>query len=157
MEQGFATVLTDWGWWILAAVLAIIELILPGIFFIWLAAAAALVALVMLIVPLPLVGQLAAFAGAALIAVLIGRRWAVRHQESDHPLLNERGLALVGRRVSVADAIVNGRGSVKLGDTIWRAEGPDLPVGATVEIVGSDGSLLRVAPIADEKSAPTPP
>ena len=30
-----------WAWWIIAAVLGILELIVPGIFFVWLAAAAA--------------------------------------------------------------------------------------------------------------------
>ena len=41
-------------------------------------------------------------------------------------------------------AIENGRGIVRLDDSIWTVEGPDLPVGTQVLIVGADGVLLKV-------------
>ena len=41
MEQ-FVPVLGQWLWWIVAGVLLILELTAPGVFFIWLAIAAAL-------------------------------------------------------------------------------------------------------------------
>ncbi|MBK5198868.1 MAG: hypothetical protein JJE37_11400, partial [Methyloceanibacter sp.] len=42
------------------------------------------------------------------------------------------------------DPIVNGRGSVKIGDSIWRVEGPELPMGARIRVVGADGTVLKV-------------
>jgi membrane protein implicated in regulation of membrane protease activity len=33
-----------------------------------------------------------------------------------------------------------------VGDTIWRVEGPELPKGARIRIVGTDGSVLKVEP-----------
>jgi inner membrane protein len=39
---------------------------------------------------------------------------------------------------------VNGRGSIKTGDTIWRVEGPELAKGARIKVVGADGTLLKV-------------
>jgi membrane protein implicated in regulation of membrane protease activity len=39
---------------------------------------------------------------------------------------------------------VNGRGSIHSGDTIWRVEGPELPKGARIKVVGADGTLLQV-------------
>ena len=48
--------------------------------------------------------------------------------------------------VELPDPIVNGRGSVKIGDSIWRVEGPELPKGTRVRVLGADGTLLKVTP-----------
>ena len=52
----------------------------------------------------------------------------------------------IGQCYDLIDPIVNGRGSVKIGDSIWRVEGPELPKGARVRVLGADGTLLKVAP-----------
>ena len=65
-------------------------------------------------------------------------------QRNDQPLLNQRGQRMVGRRVIVVEAIVNGRGKVGVGDGQWLAEGPDLPAGAEVEIVALQGTTFTV-------------
>src|SRR6185437_4596627 len=65
---------------------------------------------------------------------------------SDRPLLNERAVQHIGQCYDLIDPIVNGRGSVKIGDSIWRVEGPELPKGARVRVLGADGTLLKVAP-----------
>jgi len=31
-------------------------------------------------------------------------------------------------------------------DTLWLVEGPDLPAGARVQVIGVDNTLLRVTP-----------
>ena len=51
----------------------------------------------------------------------------------------------VGKRGVLATAIVAGRGSVKLGDTVWPVTGPDMPAGTTVTVTGTDGMTLTVA------------
>ncbi|HEY5732512.1 MAG TPA: NfeD family protein [Methyloceanibacter sp.] len=33
-----------------------------------------------------------------------------------------------------------------MGDSIWRVEGPELPKGARVRVLGADGTLLKVTP-----------
>jgi membrane protein implicated in regulation of membrane protease activity len=33
---------------------------------------------------------------------------------------------------------------VRVGDTVWRAEGPDLPSGAKVKVTGVAGTVLQV-------------
>lgn len=63
---------------------------------------------------------------------------------SEDPDLNRRGKQYSGRVVPLVEAIETGRGRVRLGDTVWTVEGPDLPAGAMVRIVGSDGVVLRV-------------
>ena len=66
--------------------------------------------------------------------------------ESDRPLLNERAVQQIGQCYDLVDPIVNGRGSVKIGNSIWRVEGQELPKGTRVRVLGADGTLLKVAP-----------
>jgi membrane protein implicated in regulation of membrane protease activity len=35
---------------------------------------------------------------------------------------------------------------VQIADALWDVEGPELPAGAAVRIVGADGMTLRVEP-----------
>ena len=61
------------------------------------------------------------------------------------PYLINRGAQYIGRTVTVEDAIQNGRGKVRVGDTIWAAEGEDAIKGASVEVTGVNGTVLVVA------------
>jgi inner membrane protein len=86
-------------------------------------------------------------AGAALLItdVLIDYVWAPRQfSESDEPDLNSRAAQLVGRILTVAEAIEGGRGKVHAGDTLWLAEGPDAPVGASVRVIAAKATVLVV-------------
>jgi membrane protein implicated in regulation of membrane protease activity len=67
--------------------------------------------------------------------------------DSDQPLLNQRAAQLVGRNATLHEAIVDGSGRIKIGDTIWRVSGPDLPAGAKVTVSAIDGSSLVVSAI----------
>lgn len=137
--------LGQWTWWIAAAVLGIFELLAPGIFFIWLAAAAAVVGGLLLVVDLSLTAQIALFAVLSFVAVMASRRWFARHPPiSDRPLLNQRARTYVGRSFALEQAIVNGRGKLRIGDTLWLASGPDLPVGTSVRVIDEEGGVLVV-------------
>lgn len=134
-----------WAWWVIAAVLGILELIVPGIFFIWLAAAAAVVAALLLVVDLPVTVQVALFAVLSVLAVWASRRYFSKHEiESDHPLLNQRAATYVGRTFTLEQAIHNGRGKIRIGDTLWLAQGPDLPAGTSVHVTGTEAGILIV-------------
>jgi hypothetical protein len=37
---------------------------------------------------------------------------------------------------------------VRVGDTLWNAEGPDLPKGARAKVTGTNGTVLIVAAAA---------
>ncbi|MBI1260807.1 MAG: NfeD family protein [Rhizobiales bacterium] len=138
-----------WSWWIFAAVLAILELLAPGVFFIWLAGAAVVVALVSLVLPLSFTLQLAIFAVFSVLFVWAGRRYLARHPiESDHPFLNKRGQEYVGEVFTLDQPIEDGRGKLKIGDGYWLARGPDLATGTKVRVVRLDGATLIVEPAA---------
>ena len=138
-----------WAWLIAAAVLGIAELLVPGVFLIWLAAAAVLTGVITLVVDLPLAFQFVIFALGSLGSVYLGRRWYHAHPvESSDPLLNDRAARLIGETVVVVGAMENGRGRVAVGDTVWPARGADAEVGSKVRVVGSDGTCLKVEPVA---------
>jgi inner membrane protein len=137
--------LGPWAWMILAAVLFVLELISPGIFFMWFGVAAAATGLIVFRYDMDWQWQLVSFAVLSLVAVLFANKYLRRHPiESDRPLLNERAMQLVGHSYDLLDPIVDGRGSVKIGDTIWRVEGPELPKGTRIKVIGADGTLLKV-------------
>lgn len=71
---------------------------------------------------------------------------------TDEPDLNLRGSALVGRTAIVTESINAGRGKVRIDDTVWIAQGPDLAAGASVEIVAAESVVLSVTP-SDRGSA----
>ena len=135
-----------WHRWVLAALLAAVEAMLPGMFFIWFAAAAAIVGLAAVAAPgLGWEVEVILFAVLAAIAVFVGRAFLHRHaRETADPALNRRGQRYVGRQFTLETAIVNGRGSIKVDDSVWRAEDPELAAGRQVKVVGVDGSILKV-------------
>ena len=136
-------------WLILAAVLALTELLVPGIFLVFVAAGAAVTGLATLLFPgMPLIGQVAIFTIGSSAAVAIGRSWYLRNPgPNPDPLLNDRAARLVGQVVTVAEPIQSGRGKVRVGDSEWLARGPDAPTGSQVRIVSAEGTWLSVEPV----------
>lgn len=136
-----------WWWLVLALVLAIAEIAIPGVFLIWIGGAALVTGMLSLLLGLPPTAEFVVFAASAIGAVWTGRRWLKAHPiESEDPHLNDRGARLVGRIVTITQAIDGGEGKARVGDGEWLVSGPDLPVGARVRIVARDGSRLQVVP-----------
>ena len=143
--------LADHWWWLLAAaILGILEIFLPGIFLVWMAIAAGLTGLIAAFVPaLTFPYQLGVFAVLAFAAVYAGRRYYEKNPvASSDPKLNERTARLIGQIVVVETAIQGGQGRVKVGDSVWKARGPDAPAGSQVVVVAADGSCLSVELVA---------
>ncbi len=143
-----------WNWLIIAAILFVLEVISPGIFLMWFGMAAAVTALIAFTYDTSWQWQLMWFCGLSLAAVLLAAKYLRKHPlESERPLLNERAVQLIGQSFDLIDPIVNGRGSIKTGDTIWRVEGPELPQGARIKVVGADGTLLKVVQVGSAAAA----
>ena len=132
----------------LAVLLGGAELVVPGVFLIFLAIAAGIVAAATFVLPeLPLAAQLGVFGMWSVVTVLIGRRWYQDYPvETSDPLLNDRARRLIGETVVVADAIVSGRGRVRVGDGEWPAQGPDAPTGTRMRIVSVTSGIVVVEP-----------
>ncbi|HEX8668742.1 MAG TPA: NfeD family protein [Allosphingosinicella sp.] len=137
----------QWVWLLAAIVLGIAEILVPGVFLIWLATAAALTGLATLLFAPPAAFQFVLFALFSVAAVYAGRRWYLHNpMPSSDPLLNDRAARLRGETLVVVAEIENGRGRVRVGDSVWACRGPDCPAGSRVKVVGADGACLRVEP-----------
>ncbi|HVM82474.1 MAG TPA: NfeD family protein, partial [Candidatus Binatia bacterium] len=122
------------------------EMLTPGFFAIWLGGAALITGLLVLVVPgMSWEGQLVLFAVLAVVSVLgwyrFGRRMRIATEDAT---LNRRGDSLIGRSGDLVEPIVNGRGRVKIDDSVWRAEGNDAPLGTRVTVTGVQGAILKV-------------
>jgi len=146
MEEFFST-WGEWTWWIVAVGLAALELVVPGVLFIWLAGAAVIVALLTLLVDMAWQIEIALFAVLSVASAFAGYRLTTQGDvETDSPNLNKRGQTYVGSTFVVVEKIANGRGKVQVGDTLWQVSGPDADVGTTVKVTGSKGATLAVEP-----------
>lgn len=141
LEHIFAE-LGPWNWMVLGFALLALEIVVPGFFLLWIGLAAlATGALSLLLWNAVFWGwqaQVLAFLAMSLLAAYAGKKiMAARGDKTDQPLLNRRGDQLIGRTATLTEPIVNGRGRVKIGDTMWRVSGPDLPVGTTVRVAAA--------------------
>ena len=146
MTEMFLT-LGDWNWLIVGVVLMGLEVLAPGVFLFWLGLAALLVGLISFIFHPSWQVEILLFAAFAISAVPLWRRLArgdAGGSESD-PFLNRRAEALIGRVFTLEKPIIDGAGTVRIGDTVWRVAGPDTPAGTRVKIVQVSGADLTVA------------
>jgi membrane protein implicated in regulation of membrane protease activity len=138
--------LGTWNWIIFGVLMMALEVIAPGVFLFWLGLAGLLVGLVSFAVHLSWQVQLVMFAVFAAAAVPVWRRLArPRLDASASPFLNKRTEALLGREFTLEKPIIDGNGTVRIGDTVWRVAGPDTPAGTKVKVVQVDGANLTVA------------
>jgi hypothetical protein len=134
-----------WHWWIAAAVLAALETFMPGAVAIWFAASALVVGALLVVVPVPWQLQLVLFGVLGIVAILAYKAYVRRNPEdSAQPLLNQRGAQYVGQVLTLVEPIEHGTGKVRVGDTVWKVSGPDLPVGVAVRVTGVEGAVLVV-------------
>jgi membrane protein implicated in regulation of membrane protease activity len=146
--------LSWWAWAILGACVALAELHAPGNYLIWIALGAAATAAASGAFEMSLAAQIGIFAAASALSCLVGYfvyRGLNRPVAGDLAL-NQRNLHVVGAHGVVCEAIVDGRGKVRLGDSVWLAEGPDLPAGTRIAVTSVRGTLVVVA---ESPPAPT--
>jgi membrane protein implicated in regulation of membrane protease activity len=135
-----------WAWALAAVVLAAAEMVVPGVFLIWLAIAAAVAGIVAWLFDPPIAVDLGVFAAAAIASIYAGRIVYRGGANPPHPLLNDRSARLIGTRVVIAEDIADGRGRALVGDGSWPVSGPDMAKGATATVIGIDGNTLLVEP-----------
>ena len=136
-----------WLWMIAGVVLLIAEVLAPGVFLVFIGAAALATGAFTLLFDLGIAAQLTLFALYAVVAVMIGRRmYANAATDSSDPLLNDRSARLVGKSVTVIEPVDEHGGRVRVGDSEWSARGGPGRPGERVRITGVDGNCLLVEP-----------
>ena len=134
-----------WNWFILAAVLFVLEVLAPGMFMLWLGLAAIVIGIVSAVVVLSWQLQLISFGVLAIALVPAWRHFAGKvERPADNPFLNRRAEGFVGRVFTLEKPIIDGAGVVRIGDTIWQVSGPDCPAGSRVRVAGAEGPKLIV-------------
>lgn len=139
-----------WNWIILGAVLLAVEILTPGVYILWLGIAAIATGLLSFL--LEGAGlwnwqvQVLVFLALSIVCVLIGRHVfpPTGTSDTDQPLLNQRERQLIGRTATLEDPIREGHGRIRLGDTLWRVSGPDLPAGTRVRVIAAEGGEITV-------------
>ena len=135
-------------WGCLALLLIAAETLAPGVFMLWLGVAAGIVFAIVLVIPgIPVLWQTVGFVLFSFALIPAYRYFFRMHdRQSDQPLLNRKAEQLIGKVLPLHQAIVNGQGRVKIGDALWTVEGPDLPQGAQVRVIGATSMILKVDP-----------
>ncbi|AIL12908.1 NfeD family protein [Candidatus Paracaedibacter symbiosus] len=144
--MAFLYKVTVWHWWTLGVIFLILELTVPGAFFLWLAISAGIIGVLIWILPaLSLIYQLLLFSTISVASVTLYLRFRSRTQNSsDSPILNRRADQYIGHVFTLENALENGQGKIQLGDTIWSIKGPNCNKGTRVKIVSAEGSILQV-------------
>lgn len=139
--------MTFWHWFVFGAILMVLEVMVMGMFLLWIGLAAILVGIIMLVVP-GLTWPLA-FCFWAIMSVASVAGWVAYRKRNPAAAqnngLNQRGSELVGQEYILSAAIENGKGEVRAGDTMWRVvSDTDIPGGTRIRVTGLDGTSLRV-------------
>jgi membrane protein implicated in regulation of membrane protease activity len=148
MNIGGMEISGDAIWLIFGVLLLITEMIAPGAYLMFLGGAAILTGLLSFALPIPIILQFLIFAAASVASVYVAKRWFdVYPILSSAPLLNARVAQMIGQTVEVVEPINGGSGRVKVGDSVWSANGPDAEIGTRMKIIGAEGNSLSVEPL----------
>ncbi|RME81256.1 MAG: NfeD family protein [Caldilineae bacterium] len=152
MELNGLLPFTHWHWLTIGLLLMGGELVVPGIFLFWEGLGAVLTGLLLFLFPdLGWKTQVVAFAFFSSVCTAGNVIYTHRRKlASEGATLNARSSQYVGRSADLIEPIHDGVGAVRIDDTRWRVEGPDLPEGTRVRIVGAKGATLLVEPEGKE-------
>jgi membrane protein implicated in regulation of membrane protease activity len=140
-----------WHWLAIGLLLLIVELLAPGMFFLWMAQAAGVTGLLLFLMPgMGWEMQATVFSVLSVLGVGVARRFfKLNPIQSDQPLLNRRTAQYIGRVFTLSQPIVNGLGKIKVDDSTWKVRGEDSPAGTQVIVVDADSVVLIVKKAGD--------
>lgn len=133
-----------WQWFGLALVLFGLEfLVAASGFLLWLAFAAGVVGLLLVFLPLiPWPHQVLIFSLTGVIGSVLWWSFLLRYKK---PLKSSSTAEdHIGNTYVLEWPIIDGKGSIYIENTRWGIEGPDLPQGTTIKVVGTEGNVLQV-------------
>jgi len=143
--------LVFWHWFALAAFLGIVDVILGANFlFIWCGLVAVLVGILKWIIPLMRWEYQLLLFGLGVLASLLAWRQYLSQACQTQTSLNRRMQQYIGQQFLLKEPISNGRGKIKIGDTLWQVQGDAMPKGTAVVVTGVAGIAFTVEKV--EKS-----
>ncbi|MBO6187652.1 MAG: NfeD family protein [Prevotella sp.] len=137
-----------WQIWAIVAVICLILELSSGDFFIICFSIGAVFAVIAAALGLSVYWQLVVFAVFTAIAIFTVRPVALRYLHKNEPNKPSNADALIGRTGRVTETINAGKnGYVQVDGDLWKAVSDmqtDIPVGATVRIVGRESTIVSV-------------
>ena len=132
-----------WIWGIAGLALLAAETVLPGFYLLWVGLAALIVCAAVVTFDPSLTTQLLLFAASAIATCVAG--WFVYHRRGAHTAdVNDNAEQMVGSTGEVLEAAAGDRFRVKVRDSVWLAEGPQLAAGTRVRVTAQRGTVLQV-------------
>ncbi|HRL22769.1 NfeD family protein [Alcaligenes sp. SDU_A2] len=135
-----------WHWLVAGVLLMAAEIVVSGVYLLWLGLGALTVGLFVAAWPTAPAGlQWLVLAGAMLGWVVVGVRWQVRSRVRGPDVLNTGLAAHIGAHAVVSEIFVGGRGRIRLNDSYYSASAAqDLQVGQSVVVRSVQGTDLFV-------------
>ena len=133
-----------WLWAIGGVLLLIAEVIAPGFFLVFIGAAAVATGLFTVLFDLGLAAQLGLFAVYSAVFVMLFKRWYAQPAGPEAGGINEPAARLIGRSVTVVEAVDDHGGRVRVGDGEWSARGGPASPGDRVRVTSIEGNCLMV-------------
>lgn len=139
--------LSTWNWFIAAGILLVLELAAPGSVFLWFGLACLGTGLITLVFAIGWQVQAVIFGVLAVASLMAWYKTRRRYEKINSGDLNDRAARLIGKIFKLDEPIVNGKGRLKIDDSVWRIEGMDLAAGMSVRVISVDSSTLIVEAI----------
>lgn len=138
-----------WHWWVVAIALVILEILVPGTFFLWMGVSAVAVGAILWAVPtMEWEWQLLVFAILSVASIFLWRMRQRSHPtQTEDPNVNQRTKRYIGRTFTLAEPIIDGIGKIYVDDSQWRVSGPDCDIGEKVKVVSAESTTLIVEPL----------
>lgn len=136
-----------WVWAGLAAALLGAESLSGSGWLLWPAACAAIMAVLVMVLPLDALQAVGVFAALTIASTYLGRRFIPQLAGDDHRDINDATGRLIGHHGKTVGAFAGRAGRVFIDGKEWAATSDsdlDLPEGAAVEVTGVDGAHLKV-------------
>ena len=143
-------ILNHWAWFVIAMLLLGLEMLAPGVVFMWMAIASVAVGATVYIMPdLGWEAQFIIFAILSVISVLSGRLFLKKNPiESEDTTLNQRGHQYLGQTFNLIRNMENGKSKIRIGDSNWSVEGDfEAKENDKVRVIGVDVTILKVEKI----------
>jgi membrane protein implicated in regulation of membrane protease activity len=143
--------LNYWDWLGIALLLLVFEIVVSGTFFMWMAGSAAVVALVVWVVPgIDWKMQTVLFSVLSVVSIVLWKKYSRDSSESQSLGLNKRGHGYIGKTYTLSSPVERGVGRLVIDDTSWSVEGDDAIAGEKVTVVAVEGMILKVKKIVEK-------
>lgn len=139
--------MNHWSWFVIAIVLLGLEMSAPGIAFLWMAIAGAIVGGVVFFLPdMSWENQFIIFSVLSIASVLAGRRYLKKNPiETEDNTLNQRGHQYVGHTYNLLRDMENGKSKIRIGDSNWSVQGDfEAEENDKVRVTGINVTILIV-------------